>query len=278
MHRLTDFTHHIIGDVHDVVDRIISHQMQSAPHPCRGLSDFDIIDIMCDIAGAEFRRLHGDVKSLVFDICLRIIQCRHLERLAEGRCNFPRDAEDTHRVRPVSRDGDIVDPVIEADDRLDIFPGRYIIRKNKQAVVAGSRIHILGKTELGSGAEHPIRIVSAQLSLPDRGGSKNSHMILRCLDHLGADQCQRVFLSGADIVCAAAHLKRAIFSGTDPAQMQMGVRNRIALLDISDDNAMNILPELRQLLHLKPAVKQLLFQFLRCHININIFLQPAKWC
>ena len=60
--------------------------------------------------------------------------------------------------------------------------------------------------------------------------------------------------------------------------MQMGVRNRIALLDISDDNAMNVLPELRQLLHLKSAVKQLLFQLLRCHININIFLQPAKWC
>ena len=53
--------------------------------------------------------------------------------------------------------------------------------------------------------------------------------------------------------------------------MQVGLRDRLALFHKADYDTGNVLTYLVSLLHLESAGEQLLLQFTRFHIYINIF-------
>ena len=101
-------------------------------------------------------------------------------------------------------------------------------------------------------------------------------MVLAGHHDLGANQSQRELAARPDIVRAAAHLEGAVLSRVHGRQVQVGVRDRLAGLHQADHDVLDVRADFLQFLHLKAAVKELLFQLLRRDIDIYIFLQPAE--
>ena len=276
MHRLSHLKHHIIRNIDDVGDCVLTDQRQSALHPERRLPDLHIIDIMSDVSRADVLRLDRDVKAVLSDLRLRIVHGRLLQFLIEHCRNLSRKSQNALAIRPVRRDGDIKNPVVQSQNRLYIRAGLCVLRQNQQSVIVRAGIHIFADTELHAGTEHTLRLVAAQLSLLDCHGSLDSLVILcRHIDSR-TNQCDGISAAHLYIVCAAAHLKAAVLTRIHLAYMQMGLRNRLTLLHQSDDNLADVFSCLCQFLYFKSTGKQLLLQLLRRNLYLYIFFQPTK--
>ena len=276
MHRLSHLEHHIIRYIDDVGDCVLADQRQSALHPERRLPDLHVIDIMSDVSRADVLRLDGDVKAFLSDLRLRVVHGGLLQLLVEHCRNLSRKAENALAVRSVRRDGDIENPVVQSENRLHIRAGLCVLRQNQQSVIFCAGIHIFADTELHAGAEHTLRLIAAKLSLLDRHGSLDGLMILcRHIDSR-PDQRDGILAPRLYIICAAAHLKAAVLPRVHPAHMQMGLRDRLALLHQSDDNLADVFSNLCQFFYFKSTGKQLLLQLLRRNLYLYIFFQPTK--
>src|SRR5262245_28569220 len=112
MDRLTDFEHHIIGRVHDVVDAANAELFQDRAQPVRAGADLHAAYNPGDVARAKFRVFdaHRD-QVLRTELRIRQPNLGDFERMPRDRAYFPRDADDAVEVRTIGRDFKIIDHV-----------------------------------------------------------------------------------------------------------------------------------------------------------------------
>ncbi len=270
MHGLSHLQHHVIGDIHDIGDGILSDQSQPAFHPLRRLPDFYIIYIVTDIPGTQVRRIHRHRKALLFDLRLRIVQGGHAKLLIKRRSHLPGNAHHTLTVRPVGRDRNVKNPVVQSQDGLYIHARLRVRGQRQQAVVARAGEHIFADAQLYAGTQHALGLIAPQLPLFDSHGALHGLVVLGRHIHGSSHQRQGVYSTGPHIVRAAAHLERAMTAGIHPANMQMGLGNGLTGLHQARYHIAYSLSHLVQFLHLKAAGKQFFLQFPGRHVYIHI--------
>ena len=135
VHGLAVFQHHIVGDVHDVVDGADAGVPQPFPHPRgRGL-DLHVLHHPGSVPGAEVAVLNVDVHQLrngtAAALHLRGVQ---LQGTAKGGAGLPCKADNGQAVRPVGGDLKLHYMIVRADDLGHIVAGLHILVQHEDAV------------------------------------------------------------------------------------------------------------------------------------------------
>ena len=104
MHRLAQLEHHVIRDVHHVVDGLLTHRFQALPQPVRRRLHFHSAQNARGETSAEFRRFDFDTRRIL-DLLSRFFQLwlQGLKRQTIDGCNFARDAVMSKAIRTVRR-------------------------------------------------------------------------------------------------------------------------------------------------------------------------------
>ena len=152
MHRLTDFQHHIIADVHQRGNTADTAAFQTLLHPIRrGGTRVHVFNHTADKAAAVGRRVN--FHSPGFTAFRRHFPDFGLpERAPRQRGHFARNAFDAQAVGAVRRDFQRKHRVVQIQIFADISTDRSILRQNMQAVHA-----VVGQTEFVGGTQHPVR-------------------------------------------------------------------------------------------------------------------------
>ena len=99
---LVELQHHIVGDIHHIVDRAQAGAGQAVLQPPRGRADLDAADNRCGVAGAQVGVGDGDLRQGVRrGAVLRVVDGGDARRLAGEGADFPRHAQDGQAVAPV---------------------------------------------------------------------------------------------------------------------------------------------------------------------------------
>ena len=100
MHGLAVLQHHVVGDVHDVVDGPDAGVPQPLPHPGGGGLDLDVFHQPGGVAGAQVPVLNLDV-HIVGDGVAAALNLRRMEMklLTEGGAGLPGKTDDAQAVR-----------------------------------------------------------------------------------------------------------------------------------------------------------------------------------
>ena len=123
MHRLAVFDHHVVRDVHDVVDGADARRAQALAHPLGAGGDLHIAHHAGRIPQAQIVRLHIHVQKLrqaAFAAALHdrlMVAHGHVER----RRRLARKTEQRVAVGAVVRDLKFHDGVVVADDLGDVL-------------------------------------------------------------------------------------------------------------------------------------------------------------
>ncbi len=169
MHRLRVLLHHIVGDIHNIVDRTDAVRRQTALHPHRGRTDFYILYNPADIAAAKFCIL--DFHRYIIRSLLAVSRFRNDGRykfFAEGCRRLARDAEHAEAVHAVARDLilkiHIVQPQRLHCVRADLYirVGRIAVEYIK-SLLRRVRIHLPAGAKLLDRAHHAEGLHAAQL-------------------------------------------------------------------------------------------------------------------
>ena len=142
MHRLTDFQHHIIANVHQRGNTADTAALQTLLHPIRRSgARIYIFNHTADKAAAIGRRinLHG-LFAAARD--WRGMDCRLLERATRQRGHFARNAFDAQTVGTVRRDFQREDRIVQIQIFTDVCADGSILRQNVQTVHA-----VIGQTK-----------------------------------------------------------------------------------------------------------------------------------
>ena len=268
VHRLTDFQHDVVGDVHHVGDAAQAAQGKAAAHPAGGFPGGDVAHIVADIARAEVGRFHGNVQARVLIIACGVIGSGHFEGLIQHGSNLAGDAENALAVRTVGGDGDVKDVIVQSDHLLNGGAGDGIFGQVEQSVNLGAGIEVLIEAQFLAGAEHTVGL--------------NAHQGFG-LNFDAAGQCGAVKRGGGvhtriNVGCTGGNLNvMAVIAAVHLADVQVGALLRDALGDNTDNDFGNFGGEVNEFLDLETAVKQLLFQFLGGNVNIHILFEPAEW-
>ena len=170
MHGLTVFQHHIVGDVHDVVDG--PHPIGAEPlaQPLGAGADFYVGHHPGGVAVAQLGGRHFHIQ-IVIDAA-RIAAMHHrlvvTHVLAESSGSFPGQADDGVAVRTVVGDFKIHHGIVVADYLVDVLTHLAIfVVENPNAVGVGVGEVVLGQAQLGEGAEHTVGQFPPELALGD---------------------------------------------------------------------------------------------------------------
>ena len=156
MHGLTNFHQYIVGDVHHGIDCIVSYCNQSSLHPERRFLILYIIDIMAQISGTELLVNHRNTYFRIGSLITGVAHIRILYFFSKESCHLTGNPQNRLTVRAVGCDRNVKHIVIQAQICLDIFTNRCIFIQNHDAVDICSRIPILVKAKLFTGAKHTI--------------------------------------------------------------------------------------------------------------------------
>ena len=135
VHGLAVFQHHIVGDVHDVVDGADAGVPQPFPHPRgRGL-DLHVFHHPGSVPGAEVAVLNVDVHQLrngaAAALHFRGVQ---LQGTAKGGAGLPCKADNGQAVRPVGGDLKFHHMIVRADDHSHIIAGLHVLVQHEDTV------------------------------------------------------------------------------------------------------------------------------------------------
>ena len=161
MHRLAQFQHHIVGDIHQRAEAANACAAQAFLHPqgragCR----IDIANHPTHIARAVRRRLQGHRKGRFQPGWHRIIR-QQLQRTAVERRHLAGDALHAQAVATIGCQLDFDELIIQLQQRAHILPGPAVRRQRQQTIRAFRQTQFLGRTE------HAVRLDTAQLGLAD---------------------------------------------------------------------------------------------------------------
>ena len=135
VHGLAVFQHHVVGDVHDVVDGADAGVPQPFPHPRGGGLDLHVLHHPGGVPGAEIAVLNVDVHQLrngaAAALHFRGVQ---LQGTAEGGAGLPCKADNGQAVRPVGGDLKFHHMIVRADDLGHIVAGLHILVQHEDAI------------------------------------------------------------------------------------------------------------------------------------------------
>ena len=194
VHGLAILQHHIVGDIHDIVDGAHAAGPQPLPHPAGGGFDLNVFDHPRGVAQAEVGGLYL-YAQVVADIVHRMLHLgnREMERLVEGSGGLPGQAGDRKAVRPVGSDLEFHTGVVEADGGLDVLSNFHIwLLENEDAILLGIGEVMGSEAQFREGTEHPVALLPPELTLadvfsPGQPGVVHGHRhIVSLVDILGA--------------------------------------------------------------------------------------------
>ena len=177
MHGLAVFQHHIVGDVHNVVDGPDAAGAEALPHPLGGGGDLHVPHHPGGVPGTEVRvrGLHvqelrqgagqGVVRVLGAALHHGLVE---LHGLVECRHHLPGKADDAEAVGPVGGDFKLHHMVVRPDDGLDIVAGFAVLVEDKNAVGDAVGELLLLCAEVRQGADGlGFGVVGHQIALVD---------------------------------------------------------------------------------------------------------------
>ena len=216
VHGLAVFQHHIVGDVHDVVDGADAGVPQPFPHPRgRGL-DLHVLHHPGGVPGAEIAVLNVDVHQLrngaAAALHFRGVQ---LQGTAKGGAGLPCKADNGQAVRPVGGDLKFHHMIVRADDRSHIVAGLHVLVQHEDTVgdAVGEllllRVEILQRADrIGLGVVcHQVAHVDVGAGSVGRGGGTadvQRGVVLSVglgltFQHLAADHGAEHLVPGLDV-------------------------------------------------------------------------------
>ena len=136
VHGLAVLQHHIVCDIHNVVDGPHARVADALAHPIRGRSNFNILYHSGRIAGAECRLL-DDNFGVVVDISagqrlnLGLVE---LQLLAEGDGRLSGKADGAEAVGPVGGYLEVHNMIVPAQKGGHIGAGGAVLMHDKDAV------------------------------------------------------------------------------------------------------------------------------------------------
>ena len=172
VHGLAILQHHIVGDVHDVVDGAHAHAAQPLPHPLGGGGDLHVAHHAGGVAGAQVcggglhvQQFHQAARSSALH--LRGVQA---QLPAKGGGGLPGQTNDGQAVGAVGGDLKLHHMVVQTSHRLDVVPGLAVLTQDEDAVGdAVGELPLLG-VEVGQGAVAVcFGVVSHQIALVEVG-------------------------------------------------------------------------------------------------------------
>ena len=221
MHGLAVFQHHIVGDVHDVVDGPHTQSAQTLPHPAgRGFHP-DVFHNPGTVDGAQGGFFHLYVQhpfaGTVAGFHLRGVE---LQRLMEGGGCLPGQADDGEAVRAVGGNLKLHTGVVQADGLADGFAQGQVtavfLSEDENAVLHRRGEVVGGKVQLAQRAEHTVALHAPELALFNLHAAGQSGIVQGCRHHVAGLQ---VLGAGDNLdILAAAHVHLA-----DPQVVGVGV-------------------------------------------------------
>ncbi len=195
MHRLSVLRHHIIGNIHQIIDRTNPLRRESSLHPFRRRSDFNIFYNSCRITGTKIAVLYGYFNIIVY---VFLISCfPHNRRLKFHPKRSGRLSGDSkHRITVYSVGSHfILEYRIVQSQRFHSVASDCSVRiKDINAKLRRFRIHITAGTQFFDGAHHTKRFHTAEFSLFNFNSAR-SHSSVMSARYSSAVQYNRHFIS-----------------------------------------------------------------------------------
>ena len=169
VHGLAVFQHHIVGDVHNVVDGPYPVGTEPLAHPFGGGADFHIGNHPGGVAVAKVFCLHFHIQLVVHGAGIAALYHRLVvaHGFTEGGGSFPGKTDDGVAVGTVVGDFKIHHRVVVADDLVDVVAGLAVLLENPDAVLNGVGEIPQGQTQLLQRAEHSVGLFPPELALGD---------------------------------------------------------------------------------------------------------------
>src|SRR6185295_10317065 len=201
---LSEFEHHIVGDIDNRRDRADAAALDALPDPCwRRRAGVDALDDAAAKAGARERGLDAN-SAASFAAAGRRLEWRLRQRYPGDGGDFARQAEDRQAVGAVRRQLDLEHRVVEVEDAAQVDADRCIrIEQQKPR-------RIVGQTELAGRAQHPLRLDAAHRCLAYREAPRQR----------GTDVREGRNDAGRDIRRAANDRHRRVLADVDAAHGQ----------------------------------------------------------
>ena len=171
VHGLAVFQHHVVGDIHDVVDGADAHAPQPLPHPLGGGGDLHVPHHPGGVPGAQVgvRGLH--VQQLAQGTFGAALHHRLMEPqgLIEGGRRLPGQTDDAEAVGPVGGDLKLHHMVVGVDDGLDVVAGFHILLPKDEDAVgdAVGELGLLGVQVLQSADGIGLGVVGHHVAFVD---------------------------------------------------------------------------------------------------------------
>ena len=189
VHRLSVLKHYIVRNIYNIIYGTNAGCAETHTHPERRGRDVNILYNASGVTRAKLAVLHLDREIIRYAVALvrcaedRLVIC---SRSAVGRCGLASHAYHREAIGTVRRDLELDNTVTQPEHVADVVAGlvfaeRRIIIENENAVLDSIRHIVLGKSELGNGAEHSVRLGAAELAALDVaadhlcGGACNGH-------------------------------------------------------------------------------------------------------
>ena len=266
MHGLTIFQHHIVGDVHQVVDGTHAAGTETFPHPAGRRTDLHVLYHAGNIARAELCIFHCHSQA-VAQLVLGTVEfrCFQIQGLAESYGSLSRQTYYRQAVRTVGGDLELYRSIIQTDRLVDVLSRLAVLFNEEDAVLNGIGEIVLGQTQFTQRAEHPVALYATELSL--------FYMYTAgqiCADHRHRHQCAL-----HNILCAGHDLDRCISANVYLADLEMvGVLvgrngNQLADNDILDSVAFCFIS-----FYLRAAHGHAGAEFLDGNAAVHIISQP----
>ena len=174
VHGLAVLQHHVVGDVHDVVDGADAHAPQPLPHPLGGGGDLHVPHHPGGVPGAPGRRPGSPRPAArirhAFGAALhhRLVEA---QGLVEGGGRLPGQADDAEAVGPVGGDLKLHHMVVGVDDGLDVVAGLHTLLLEDEDAVgdAVGELRLLGVQVLQGADGVGLGVVGHQVALVEVG-------------------------------------------------------------------------------------------------------------
>ena len=216
VHRLAVFQHHVVGDVHDVVDGADAGVPQPLPHPGGGGLDLHVLHHPGSVPGAQLAVLDVDVHQFGDGIAAALyLRGVELQGPVKGGAGLPCKADDGQAVGPVGCNLKLHHMIVRTDDHSHIVAGLYILVQDENTVGNAVGEFFLLRVEVIQGADriglgvvcHQVAYVDVGAGGVGRGGGAadvQGGVILAvglglAFQHLAADHGTEYLVSGLDV-------------------------------------------------------------------------------
>ena len=271
MHGLTIFQHHIVGDIHNIVDGAHAHSAEPFTHPTGGRLYPDVFH--------DFGRIYR-TKILVFDLHIQKIAAVTVPALHRGSMKRHRNvkgsgslsckADDRKAVRPIGGDFKLNNGVIKANSFLNRLSQSEItavfFRQDKNPIFYGRGEIMNCKPQFAQRTQHTVAFHTAKLTFLDFDTTGQS----------GVMQCRGHDIALFQVLGACDNLQKGIAPCIYLADPKM-VRIRVTLhfFHSGDYHIIDLRAFLGPSFHLGTTHSYCLCKFTHAHLrHFGEFLQP----